>query len=41
LLVLLLFGGGIGIGMVSGHWESALTAQDYRQLIPMAGRLGH
>jgi NAD-dependent dihydropyrimidine dehydrogenase PreA subunit len=41
LLVVLLFGGGIGIGMASGHWESALTSQDYRQLIPMAGRLGH
>jgi len=41
LLVVLLFGGGIGIGMLSGHWESALTYQDYQQLIPLAGRLGH
>lgn len=41
LLVLLLLCGGIGAGMFSGHWESALTYRDYQQLIPLAGRLTH
>ena len=41
LLVLLIFAGGIGAGMLTGHWESSLTTQDYQQLIPFASRLGH
>lgn len=41
LLVVLIFAGGIGAGMLSGHWESALTYQDYQRLIPFASRLGH
>lgn len=41
LLVVSIFAGGIGLGMVTGHWESVLTTQDYQQLIPFASRLGH
>lgn len=41
LLVLLIFTGGIVTGIVSGHWESSLTTQDFQQLIPFASRLGH
>jgi ferredoxin len=35
------FGGGIALGMVTGHWQSALQYQDFQQLIPMATRFGH
>lgn len=41
LLVILLFATGVGLGMASGHWQSALTDADYRQLIPLADRFGH
>lgn len=41
LTVLLLFGGGVAFGMLTGHWETSLTYQDYQVLIPQAGRLGH
>jgi hypothetical protein len=41
LLVLLIFGGGITLGMLTGHWESALQYQDFQRLIPMAERFGH
>lgn len=41
LLVLTIFAAGVGGGMLSGHWESSLTDQDFRQIIPLAGRLGH
>lgn len=41
LLVVLIFVGGIGAGMLGGHWESSLTTQDYQQLIPFASRFGH
>jgi polyferredoxin len=41
LLVLLIFGGGIGLGMATGHWESVLQYQDFQRLIPMAERFGH
>lgn len=40
LAVLLLFAAGVGTGMATGHWESALTYQDYQRLIPLADRLG-
>ncbi|HKK01881.1 MAG TPA: 4Fe-4S binding protein, partial [Desulfuromonadales bacterium] len=38
-LVLLLFVGGVGAGMASGHWQGALNAGTYRWLIPLAA--GH
>jgi len=41
LLVVLIFAGGIGAGMLGGHWESTLATQDYQQLIPFASRFGH
>lgn len=41
LLVLLVFAGGIGFGMLTGHWESALQYQDFQRLIPLAARFGH
>ncbi len=41
LLVAATFAGGILIGMLSGHWQSALSDSDYRLLIPLAGRFGH
>ncbi len=41
LAVLLLFGGGVLAGMLSGHWETSLTYADYQRLIPFASRIGH
>lgn len=41
LLVAATFAGGILIGMLTGHWQSALTGDDYRQLIPLADQIGH
>ncbi len=40
-LVVTLFAGGVVLGMTSGHWQSALTYQDYQRLIPMARHFGH
>lgn len=40
-VVLLLFAGGIGTGMATGHWHGSLTAADYRQLIPLVSYLSH
>lgn len=40
-LVVLLFAAGLASGMVTGHWQSALTRADYQRLIPMAGFLEH
>lgn len=39
--VVLLFALGVGVGMGTGHWQSALTYDDYRWLIPLAERLSH
>lgn len=36
-----LFMGSIGFGMVSGHWQTVLTVDDYRQLLPMLPYLSH
>jgi PAT family beta-lactamase induction signal transducer AmpG len=36
-----LFGGGVLTGMLTDHWQTSLSYDDYRQLIPMASRLGH
>ena len=41
VLVMVLFAGGVLAGMLSGHWQTSLTYDDYRQLIPLAARLGH
>ncbi|MGK2906619.1 MAG: 4Fe-4S binding protein [Desulfuromonadales bacterium] len=40
-IVVMLFAGGVMAGMLSGHWQTSLTYDDYRQLIPQASRLGH
>ncbi len=41
LFILAIFAVGVGIGMVGGFWESSLTPEDYRRLIPMARSLIH
>ncbi|TYO98883.1 4Fe-4S binding protein [Geothermobacter ehrlichii] len=41
LVVLLLFAAGVSTGMLSGHWHSSLTPQDFQRLIPLADRFGH
>jgi len=40
LLVVLLFGGGFLIGLLSGHWQTSLNYADYQQLVPVAERMG-
>jgi polyferredoxin len=40
-IVVMLFAGGVMAGMLSGHWQTSLTYDDYRQLIPQASLLGH
>lgn len=40
-IVLVLFMGGIGVGMVSGHWHSSLSYHDYQRLIPLVQSLKH
>lgn len=39
-LVLFLFASGVLTGMISGHWQTSLSYQDYLQLVPMAHRAG-
>jgi polyferredoxin len=39
VVVMLLFGGGVLIGMLSGHWHSSLTYEDYQRLIPLVRQL--
>ncbi|PLY00471.1 MAG: 4Fe-4S binding protein [Desulfuromonas sp.] len=41
LFVLLIFTAGVCFGMLTGHWETALTYDDYRALIPQTSRFGH
>ncbi|MBN1957393.1 MAG: 4Fe-4S binding protein [Desulfuromonadales bacterium] len=41
VVLLTLYAAGVGLGMVSGHWESALVYQDYQRLIPMIDLLSH
>jgi len=41
LLVLGVFTLGVTGGMLSGHWQTALSYSDYQQLIPLAPSLGH
>jgi len=40
LLVVVVFGGGFLIGLLSGHWQTSLNYADYQQLVPVAERLG-
>lgn len=40
-LALAIYAGGVGVGMVTGHWETSLTYRDYQQLIPMVPFLSH
>jgi len=40
LLVVLLFSGGVMLGKATGHWQTNLTPAGYRQLVPLADRLG-
>lgn len=39
-VVVLLFAGGVLWGMLSGHWQTSLTYEDYLRLVPVADRLG-
>ena len=41
VLLLALYGTGIGLGMATGHWDSALSYGDYQRLIPLVDQLGH
>lgn len=41
LLVLGIFALGVAGGMLSGHWQTALSYNDYQQLIPLAPSLRH
>ncbi len=41
VMVLAIYAGGVALGMASGHWDSSLSYEDYRQLIPMAANLMH
>ena len=40
-LLLALFFGTIGIGKITNKWNSAITYEEYRQMIPKADILGH
>ncbi len=39
--VVALFAVGVGTGMATGHWQTSLTHDDYRQLIPLAEQFSH
>lgn len=39
--VVLIFMTAIGVGMVSGHWQSSLKYADYQRLIPLVPYLSH
>ncbi|MCD6526129.1 MAG: 4Fe-4S binding protein [Desulfuromonas sp.] len=41
VLLLSIYAGGVIIGMVSGHWDSSLTYEDYQRLVPMVDHLTH
>lgn len=41
VVVVVVFMGGIGAGMVSGHWHSSLNYADYQRLIPLVPYLSH
>lgn len=41
LLVVVLYTGGVTFGMLTGHWQTSLTYQDYQILVPLVPRIGH
>lgn len=41
LFVVLVFALGVGWGMATGNWETSLTMDNYRYLVPLADRIGH
>lgn len=40
-IVVLVFAGGVLSGMLTDNWQTSLTYDDYRQLVPLASRFGH
>lgn len=41
VLLLTIYGAGVGLGMATGHWDSSLRYTDYQQLLPMVEGVGH
>lgn len=41
VIVLSIYTTGVTIGIVSGHWNSSLTYDDYKYLIPLVDQIGH
>lgn len=41
LLILTVFFGIITAGKLTGHWHSSVSHEEYRALVPIAGRFGH
>ncbi len=41
ICVLALFFAGVGAGMATGHWQTSLTPEDYRRLLPQLGLFSH
>lgn len=41
VVVLVVYAGGVTLGMVTGHWDSSLGYEDYQRLIPMTNFLSH
>jgi len=41
VIVLMLFAGGVLAGMISDHWQTNLTYDDYRRLVPLVSNLRH
>ncbi len=41
VLVICLFFGAVGIGKITGKWNSAVTYEEYRLIVPQASTLGH
>ncbi len=41
MFVILVFAVGVGWGMAAGHWETSLTMENYRYLVPLVDRIGH
>ena len=41
VVVLSLFMAAIVVGMLSGHWRSSLSYEDYQRLLPLVPYLSH
>jgi polyferredoxin len=41
IILAALFFGGIGFARLTGHWQTAVSGETYRQLIPQAEQAGH